>query len=217
MKVCFVSLNEFTGVNFLPPPRVQPLSNHPSIRPPLPPALHTPHQPTLHPPLHLNGKQGGFTLVEALVAFSILLGGVAVFLWQMRQQSHAALRQSEYLFALECAQSDVESLHDMPPEWVHDTAYSLPRASGQDMHLVRLVYDTAEFSESGEYLKLDSQLQPLALKEPREVQVKVYRKGESLSASDFPFRWGRGLWRGSESDSTLPLVQLTVRLPEYLP
>jgi type II secretory pathway pseudopilin PulG len=156
-------------------------------------------------------------LIEVLVAFSILLGGITLFLWQMRQQSIAAQRQEEYLFALECAQSDLESLQAMPPEWVHDTSYSLQRASGKVMHLVRLVYDTADFEAGDEHLKLDSLLHPLALKEPREVQVKVYRKEENQMDSDFSFGWGRGLWGANQSDTLSPIVQLTLRIPEYLP
>jgi type II secretory pathway pseudopilin PulG len=173
--------------------------------------------------------QAGFSLVESVVAFTILVAGLTVFFWQMRQQSAMAQRQRQQIIALEAAQSDIESLQAMPSEWVHDTTYILPRVGLQTLRLVRTVYDTVDFENSGEELKLDAQLNPLALKEPLEVQVKVYRvteQGELMSdglGSNLASLFDGGSWGGSgfgfasEATGPKPLVSITARLPQYLP
>jgi type II secretory pathway pseudopilin PulG len=161
--------------------------------------------------------QKGFTLVEALVAFTLLISGTAFFLWQLRQKSHSVQHQREFLFALESAQSDLESLQTLHPDWVHDTAYDLNLPNNRRFRLNRRVYDTLDFSESREELRLGSDLQPLALQEPREVQVTVTEADTEADWVQRSLDWSQSLWGEKSSEASRPLVKLTTRLPEYLP
>ncbi len=162
-------------------------------------------------------RQRGFSLIETVIALSILLGGLAVFFWQVRSQNRHEARVQLRQFALELARNDLESLQGLPQRDIHDTEYQTLFAGSSILSLRRQVVDSSDLENTTEDLKLDNQLNPLALREPVEVLVAVYVDSDSKSISQ-KSSWSQGLpWSGKlDGDTaTSPLIRLHVRIPEY--
>jgi prepilin-type N-terminal cleavage/methylation domain-containing protein len=144
---------------------------------------------------------GGFTLVETMVALTVLLGGTTLFIWQMQQQSRVETGLLHKQLALESARSEMESLQGLMPNQMHDTEYTLDLMPGFSLKLIREVVDSLDIMQASDMQRLDENLKPYTLREPREVKVSVFENsGESTES-------------GKES---VPLVQISSRIAEYL-
>jgi|GEM_PF-6600208 len=143
----------------------------------------------------------GFALVEVLVAFSILLGGFSLYLWQLRQQSRSQADLYRRQIALEAAKSDLESLQGLSRDLIRDTSYFVAVSEKLRLRLNRKLGDTVMGSPS---------------LFPKEVQVTVYPdSSEAAFGQVFEplFAWMDGSEAGEPE--TQPLVRLTQRIPEY--
>lgn len=160
-------------------------------------------------------RQRGFSLIETVIALSILLGGLAVFFWQVRSQSRQETRVQQKQWALELARNEMESLQGLSPRDIHDTEYQGIFAGQAMLRVTRQVVDSADLENSYEDIKLDNQLKPLALREPVEVLVAVYADSDSNAEG---FAWSQGWpWSGKAGEDTAnaPLIRLHARIPEY--
>jgi type II secretory pathway pseudopilin PulG len=145
--------------------------------------------------------EGGFTLVETMVALTILMGGISLFIWQMRQQSQVETALLHKQMALESARSEMESLQGLKPNQLHDTEYTLNLMPGFSLRMIREVVDSLDIMQFSNLQRLDENLKPYALREPREVKVSVFDNSRESPETEL---------------DSIPLVQISSRIAEYL-
>lgn len=165
-------------------------------------------------------KQGGYTLLELIVALTVLSLGSAVLWYTLRSSARLDRLNRLHHEANFLARSDLEALRIVPRQEVRDTAYRVAVAGGEELLVVREVFDSAKvMSNLGEII-LDDKLSPLELRKPLEVRVRVFRPqaGEEGEIPAPSVGWGDGWeqdWRGQDSSSLRTLSSLILKLPEY--
>ena len=162
--------------------------------------------------IFIRGKEKGLTLVEALVAFTILMGGAAIFYWQIHQR----IKQQERLrwreFALEAARTEIESLRGLPKNRIRDTSYFIELPAEKKLKVMRIVMDSIKIENMPTALTLDAQWSPKALREPLEVQVKIMAPTQQTVESNSE---SFSAWFDSKRDTTTEIFKLTAKLPNY--
>jgi prepilin-type N-terminal cleavage/methylation domain-containing protein len=165
-------------------------------------------------------KQRGYTILEIVIAVSILSLGSAVLWYTLRSAAHADRINRLHHFAVAAAQSDLESLHGRSRRNIQDTAYSVKTGAGDDLRLVRVVFDSAKIVASMTEITLDENLTPKELQKPLEVRVSVYKVATEGETPAEEGGAGFSLENFSETQADTgkygkPLVTLTDKLPDY--
>jgi prepilin-type N-terminal cleavage/methylation domain-containing protein len=161
-------------------------------------------------------KPGGFTLIEVVVAVTVLSIGSAILWYSLRSSARLEKQNRLHHAANLLARSDLESLRGLPVSGIRDSAYRLEGPGGEPLLVVREVFDSADIAAQPE-LTLDESLSPRQLREPREVRVRVLMAGEG-DGTGFgldPFSaWPGGNWPAGEEGRRV-LVSLAIKIPEY--
>ena len=120
-------------------------------------------------------RERGFTVVEIVMALTVLSAGSAVLWYGLRSSAKMDRLNRLHHAAALVARSDLESLRSVPKEDIHDTLYLSSGGSGESLLVVRRVMDSARIVNTLEEVVLDDKLAPKEAKKPLEVRVKVYR------------------------------------------
>lgn len=168
-------------------------------------------------------RASGYTVIEIVVAITVLAAGSAVLWYGVRSAAQIDRLNAMHHAAVLLARSDLESLRGAAKEAIHDTVY-LGRGAGADsLILVRTVMDSARIVNTLDELVLDERLSPKELRKPLEVRVRVYTDGKVDAATFDPDSFLRRLesredgMYAEEEDEAAPraLASLILMLPEY--
>jgi prepilin-type N-terminal cleavage/methylation domain-containing protein len=164
-------------------------------------------------------RQRGYTILEIAVALTVLSAGSAALWYLIKASARADKINRLHHAALAAAESELEGLRGWPRQGIKDTAYPVAGPGGEELRVVRQVFDSAKIVATLSEITLDDHMSPTELEKPLEVRVRVYRNaaeggGESaapppptFSLDDSPAE--------AEDGSEAPLVSLTLKLPDY--
>lgn len=166
--------------------------------------------------------QRGFTVLEIVVALTVLTAGSSVLWYGLRSSAKMDRLNRLHHAAVMAARSDMESLRSRPKSEIHDTAYLAFGTGGDSLLVVRRVLDSARIVNSLEEIVLDDKLSPKELRKPLEVRVSVFRAPAEdaagfLDRADSPsdgFATPDDA-EDSEGGARHPLAALILKLPEY--
>lgn len=171
--------------------------------------------------------QRGFTVLEIVVALTVLSAGASVLWYGLRSSAKMDRLNRLHHAAVMAARSDLESLRSRMKSEIHDTAYLATGAGGDSLLVVRRVMDSARIVNSMEEIVLDDKLSPKELRKPLEVRVTVFRapaedaagildKADTPSDGFGPEKSGTADGEGESGGSAgAPLAALILKLPEY--
>ena len=163
----------------------------------------------------MTRKQRGYSLVEVVVAVTVLSVGSAVLWYSLRSSARLDKENRLHHAANLLARSDLETLRGLPRRDVRDTAYRLQGPGGEPLLVVREIYDSADIASQPE-LTLDEALSPRQLREPLEARVRVFMAGEG-EEDGFgldPFSAWPGEDPAGEGERRV-LASLSLKIPEY--
>lgn len=162
------------------------------------------------------GRQAGYTLIEIIVALSVLSIGSAVLWYTLRSSARLERMNRLHHEANLLARSELEALRARPPGGIADTAYEVASPSGAKLAVERMVFDSAKVMATLEEITLDGMMRPEELKKPLEVRVRVYLDlAEDGSAiPDAGLAWD-GVPLGSVPEGRRVLASLVLKIPEY--
>lgn len=159
-------------------------------------------------------NRGGFTLLEVVVAVTVLSIGSAVLWYSLRSSARLEKQTRLHHAANLLARSDLESLRGLPLRGIRDTAYRLEGPGGEPLLVVREVFDSADIAALPELI-LDESLSPRQLHEPPEVRVRVLMAGRDDGAGlDLSFLWPGEAWPDGEGERRV-LASLAMKIPDY--
>lgn len=166
--------------------------------------------------------QRGFTVMEIVVALTVLSAGSSVLWYGLRSSAKLDRLNRLHHAAVTAARSDLESLRSRPKHDIHDTAYLAHGVGGDSLLVVRRVMDSARIVNTLDEIVLDDKLSPKELRKPLEVRVSVFRAPAEdaaglLDETDSPFDgFGSGDDEGESGEgANRPLMSLILKLPEY--
>lgn len=169
--------------------------------------------------------QRGFTVLEIVVALTVLAAGSSVLWYGLRSSAKMDRLNRLHHAAITAARSDLESLRSRPKSEIHDTAYLSFGAGGDSLLVVRRVMDSARIVNSLEEIVLDEKLSPKELRKPLEVRVSVFRAPAEDAAGflDQAHSASEGFGSSDETDESdgsaggadRALAALILKLPEY--
>lgn len=168
-------------------------------------------------------RSRGHTLIEVVMAVTILAAGSAVLWYGLRSTAEIDRRNRMHHAANLLARSDLEFLRGVPKGNIHDTVYLASGVGPDSLVLVRTVMDSARIANTLDELVLDEKLSPKEWRKPLEVRARVFAldQGEDAPAfdpDDFILRFGFGGEGRVEAEAggpTAPLASLILKLPEY--
>jgi prepilin-type N-terminal cleavage/methylation domain-containing protein len=163
-------------------------------------------------------KQRGYTILEIAVALTVLSIGSSVLWYSVRASGRAEKINRMHHAAVAAAESELESLRGRARENIKDTAYAVPGPGGEELRVVRQVFDSAKIVASLSEIILDDHMSPEELRKPLEVRVRVFKPKTGEEAS--PAADGAGFSLDNSSDDVEtgndpPVVSFTVKLPDY--
>jgi prepilin-type N-terminal cleavage/methylation domain-containing protein len=164
-----------------------------------------------------SGKQAGYTLIEIIVALSVLSIGSAVLWYTLRSSSRLERMNRLHHEANLLARSELEAVRTRPRHEVKDTTYDVTSAAGGALTVERMVFDSAKVFAALEEIALDETLAPQELRKPLEVRVRVYEaagEGEGASIPDAGLAWD-GAASGGAAEGRRILSSLVLKIPEY--
>lgn len=164
---------------------------------------------------HARGRQSGYTLVEIIVAMTVLAVGSAVLWYTLRASARLELMNRLHHEANILARSELESLRSVLKQDIRDTSYRVPGPGGVELMVVREAMDSARIVATLEEVVLDERMSPAELRKPLEVRVRVFMRGEGGDREESgPMPdWdpdGEG-----EDGSRRTLASLSIKIPEY--
>lgn len=161
--------------------------------------------------------QGGFTVVEILVAVTVLSIGSAVLWYSLRSTARMEKQNRLHHEAAILARSDLEGLRGRPRSLIKDTSYRVPSAGGIELLVLREVFDSARIVSTLEEVTLDENMAPLELKKPLEVRVRVFQTapGEEDGFGGSLQGWDMASGGEEEEGSRRTLVRLLLKIPDY--
>lgn len=166
-------------------------------------------------PLRAPPAQGGHTLIEVVVAFTVLSVGSAVLWYDLRASARLERMNRLHHEANRLARSELESLRAVPRREVRDTSYRAPGGGGEALLVVREVFDSARVVAALDEVVLDDALSPVELRKPLEVRVRVFdASGAEGDAVPAPSAWGDP-WEDGAEGGARALATLILKLPDY--
>lgn len=165
----------------------------------------------------------GHTLIEVIIAITILSVGSAALWYSVRSAGESDRRNRMHHAAHLLARSDLEFLRGVPKGNIHDTVYLAPGIGADSLVLIRTVMDSARIANTLDEVVLDERLSPKEWRRPLEVRARVFvlAQGENAAPFDpesFLSRYGFDGEKPAEVDTdgpSAPLVSLILKLPEY--
>lgn len=160
-----------------------------------------------------NKKDSGFTVVEIVMALTVLSIGSAMLWYTLRSSARLERINRLHHEANILARSELESLRSIPRADIRDTSYRMT-VMGEEILIVREVFDSAKVVSSLRELVLDEHMNPVELRKPLEVRVRVLRtrssEGEALPDPS-------GSWSPPDAgDAPQPALSiLSLKIPEY--
>ncbi len=158
--------------------------------------------PSMSPARGQAHPQSGMSLVETLVALSVLGLGVAMLWYALGAAKRSEINSREKTFALNLAQSEIETLRSLPIGDLADTAYPSGTDGNKRWLIERKVMNDSLLPEVWEAQPLGEAVSAHTIPPPVEVQVRVFQ----IAVNAF----------GSETQSEEPAVSLHLFLPRYL-
>lgn len=166
-------------------------------------------------PGRASGSQGGHTLIEVVVAFTVLSIGSAVLWYDLRASARLERMNRLHHEANRLARSELESVRLLPRREVRDTAFRVPSGGGETLLVVREVFDSARVLDVLEEVVLDDALSPVELRKPLEVRVRVL-DASGLEGDGIPEPSPvRDPWDDGADAGPRVLAALILKLPEY--
>lgn len=147
---------------------------------------------------------------------TVLSIGSAVLWYTLRSSARLEKMNRLHHEANILARSELEGLRGVPRREIRDTSYRVAVAGGEELRVVREVFDSAKVVSSLKEVTLDENLSPAELRKPLEVRVRVFRDageggfGEALPAWDGDWESGAG-----EDGKRRTLSALVLKIPEY--
>lgn len=166
----------------------------------------------------LGGRGAGYTLLEIVVALTVLSIGSSILWYTLRSSTRLDRMNRLHHAANLAARSDLESLRAAHKSALRDTSYKVLGPGGEELLLAREVFDSADIAESSDELILDANLSPLELRKPREVRVRVFmavRDGDDGTGFGGSFGNWDDDWTSADSSSRRTLATLLLKIPEY--
>jgi prepilin-type N-terminal cleavage/methylation domain-containing protein len=164
------------------------------------------------------GRQAGYTLLEMVVALTILSIGSAVLWYTLRSTARLEKLNRIHHQANLLARSDLEGLRSVPRGDIRDTSYRVPAPGGEELMVVREVFDSARIVSTLEEVPLDERMRPQELRKPLEVRVRVFRSAEGAEEGGIPDPlpdWSPGFDAEEDGPSRRTLADLILKIPEY--
>lgn len=162
--------------------------------------------------------QGGYSLLEIIVAMTVLSLGSAVLWYTLRSSARLEKLNRLHHEANILARSELEILRGVPRRDIRDTSYRVAVSGGEELMVVREVFDSAKVVSSLKEVALDENLSPAELRKPLEVRVRVFRRAVS---EDGGIAWPLPEWDGEwesgegEDEERRTLSALVLKIPEY--
>ncbi|MEO6096156.1 MAG: type II secretion system protein [Fibrobacteria bacterium] len=170
----------------------------------------------------LTSAQRGFTILEIVVALTVLSAGSSVLWYGLRSSAKMDRLNRLHHAAVTAARSDLEALRTRTKTGIHDTSYLAIGAGADSLLVIRRVMDSARIVNSLEELVLDDKLSPKELRKPLEVRVSVFRAPSEVAAEMLEKAESTAAGFGNEDDAGdpgggpgRPLAALILKLPEY--
>lgn len=161
-------------------------------------------------------KQAGYSLVEIIVAITVLAIGSAILWYSLRSSARLEKLNRLHHEANILARSELEALRSVPRRDIRDTSYRVVGPGGDDLTVVREVFDSARMVAILPEVALDDRMAPVELRKPLEVRVRVFmdpEPGEEGFAEPI-WDWSMGS-EGSVDGSGRTLSNLILKIPEY--
>lgn len=160
-------------------------------------------------------KQAGFTVIEIVVALTVLSIGSAVLWYTVRSSARIERLNRLHHEANSLARSELESLRSVPRAEIRDTSYRAA-AGGEEVLVVREVFDSAKVVSTLDEVALDDRMRPQELRKPLEVRVRVLRTVDAEGAA-LPDPLDAAMAAGTEEEGGRrpALATLVLKIPEY--
>ena len=161
-------------------------------------------------------RQAGYSLIEIVVAMTVLAVGASILWYSVRSSARLEKLNRLHHEGILLARSDLESLRSVPRQEIKDTSYRIAGPGGDELMLVREVFDSAKIVSTLAEVALDDRMSPVELRKPLEVRVRVFMAmpGEE---GDFPEPMQD--WNAGEEDPQVgkrrTLASLIIKIPEY--
>lgn len=161
-------------------------------------------------------RQGGYTIIEVVVALTVLSIGSSVLWYTLRSSARLERQNRLHHEANLLARSELETLRVIPRADIRDTAYLYPVSEADTLLLVREVFDSADVMAVLPEVPLDETLSPEELQKPLEVRVRVFASsGPDGDAIPDPYPGWEAPWKDGEEGAPRTLATLLLKLPEY--
>lgn len=161
-------------------------------------------------------KQAGYSLLEIVIAMTILAVGSAILWYSLRSSARLEKMNRLHHEANILARSELESLRSVPRQAIRDSSYRVVGPGGDELLVVREVFDSARIVATLPEVTLDNRMAPVELRKPLEVRVRVFKETESGGEgfADPAWDWSSGPESAGDG-SRRTLSSLILKIPEY--
>lgn len=161
-------------------------------------------------------KQAGYSLLEIIVAITVLAIGSAILWYSLRSSARLEKLNRLHHEANILARSELECLRSVPRQEIRDTSYRVMGPGGDELLVVREVFDSARMVATMAEVTLDNRMAPVELRKPLEVRVRVLKDAEPGGGGFSEPAWDWSTGAEGEADGTRrTLSNLILKIPEY--
>ncbi len=156
-------------------------------------------------------KQSGFTLLEILVGFSILLAGSTALWWGLQRSQNMEQRVLWKEIMHEAFVSQAERYQGRSSEFLHDTTYSIPLVGEHKIQIRVTLLDSTRKQNLFDSLMMNDSKRKAWFARPVEVQMEAW----VLPSSNSEWIEDNAMSGEGSEEAETPKVQLFLTVPDY--